>query len=175
MHVHILILHVYINMLHVYMIISHVHMIKYTCLYVYLVMYTYSDTQITHTDALKCCRWVHSTTAETHAKLRSRLRQSFWWLCVGCVSGGVVLENGSNLYSGQYSKSHNRSVLHNLPFNFPIWNQIEATMCATCVLIIPENSFYFRHLTRVLSNRNRNLSVPGRCSVTHILWQCFFI
>ena len=40
--------------------------------------------------------------------------------------------------------------IFNLPFNFDIWSQIEATMCITRVLIIPEKSFYFWPLTRVL-------------------------
>ena len=50
----------------------------------------------------------------------------------------------------EYSNSHNCYVLHTLPFSFLIWNHIEATMSITCVLIIPENGFYFRHLTRFL-------------------------
>ena len=54
-------------------------------------------------------------------------------------------------YENQYSKSHNRYVLHNWPFSFHIWSQIEATMCILCVLIIPVNSFYFWPLTRFLT------------------------
>ena len=41
--------------------------------------------------------------------------------------------------------------IYNLPFNFHIWSQIEAIMCITRVLIIPEKSFYFRPLTRFLT------------------------
>ena len=40
-------------------------------------------------------------------------------------------------------------------------------MCITCVLIIPENSFYFWPLTSFL-NRNRNLAMPERCPMSHI-------
>ena len=58
-------------------------MIDYTCIHIYLVMYTQSGTQVTHTFSFKCCRWVCSTAAEPHTKLQSRLQQSIKWLCVG--------------------------------------------------------------------------------------------
>ena len=40
--------------------------------------------------------------------------------------------------------------IYNLPFNFHIWSQIEATMCITRVFIF-EKSFYFWPLTRFLT------------------------
>ena len=70
------------------------------------------------------------------------------WLCVCTV---LFWTMASNRYNWQYSKSHNSYVLHTLPFSFHIWSHIEATMSITCVLIIPENGFYFRHLTRFLT------------------------
>ena len=38
----------------------------------------------------------------------------------------------------------------------------------------PRKQFLFL-TSGALSNRNRNLTVPGRCPVSHILWQCLFL
>ena len=96
----------------------------------------------------------------------------FVW--VACVAE-LFWIMASDQYNGQYLKSHNRYVLLNWPLSFHTRSQIKATKCIICVLIIPENSFYFDLWC---------LTVPGRCSVNHILWlrgpegtslHCFFI
>ena len=129
------------------MIILHVYIIKYTCIHIYLVMYTYSGTQMTHTFTLN----VADVSAALLLSLIPNCKadhniqfSGFAW--VACVAE-LFWILASDQYNGQYSKSHNSYVLHDWPFSFHIWSQIEATMCTICVFIIPENSFYFWPLT----------------------------
>ena len=75
------------------------------------------------------------------------------------------------------------SYIYNLPFSFHIWIQIEATLCIRCVLMIPENSFYFLPVTRFLTARKMSRephihgwpsTQPNRggCSQLGFWWGC---
>ena len=139
-------------------------MYTYLSGYVYIIRYT-NDTYVAGESAALLLSLIPNCRAGYNIQFCG-----FAWVACAAVLFWIMV---SGQYNGKYSKSRNHYVLHNSPFSFHIWSQIEATMCITCVLIIPKIQFIF-FTSDAPSNRNQNLTVPGRYPVSHRSWQCLF-